>query len=112
MGFSYWYLPYFELLLPSLIRLDISGFFFRNIEGYTPSSEVVEFLDAGPTPIYIGFGSIVIEDAHAITRMILDAVRECGVRAIVEEGGSKLGSSVISENHPDVIFIGDCPHGL
>jgi sterol 3beta-glucosyltransferase len=50
-----------------------------------------------------------MEDAHEMTRIILDAVRVCGVRAIVSEGWSKLGAGV--EDHKDVIFIGDCPHG-
>jgi sterol 3beta-glucosyltransferase len=44
-----------------------------------------------------------------MTHIILDAVRTCGVRAIVSEGWSKLGSDV--EHHEDVLFIGDCPHG-
>jgi hypothetical protein len=50
-----------------------------------------------------------MEDAHQMTRIVLDAVRICGVRAIVSEGWSKLGSGV--EDHEDVLFIGDCPHG-
>ncbi len=45
-----------------------------------------------------------------MTRIILDAVRECGVRAIVSEGWSKLGTGV--SHHEDVLFIGDCPHGI
>lgn len=52
-----------------------------------------------------------MEDAHEMTRIILDAVRTCGVRAIVSEGWSNLGSGV-SDDHDDVLFIGDCPHGM
>lgn len=51
-----------------------------------------------------------MEDAHGMTRIILDAVRECGIRAIVSEGWSKLGAGV--SHHDDVLFIGDCPHGM
>jgi len=50
-----------------------------------------------------------MEDAHEMTRIILDAVRICRVRAIVSEGWSKLGAGV--EDYKDVLFIGDCPHG-
>lgn len=89
---------------------DVCGFFFRSPPSYTPAPELAAFLKAGPPPIYIGFGSIVMEDADAMTRTILDAVWQCGVRAIVSEGWSKLGKGV-TESHPDVIFIGDCPHG-
>lgn len=76
---------------------------------YTPCPDLDGFLRAGPPPIYIGFGSIVMKDAHEMTRIILDTVRECGVRAIVSEGWSKLGAAV--SHHEDVLFIGDCPHG-
>lgn len=90
---------------------DVCGFFFRNPPAHTPAPELATFLESGPPPIYIGFGSIVMENAHAMTQMILDAVRQCGVRAIVSEGWSKLGNG-FTETHPDVIFIGDCPHGM
>jgi sterol 3beta-glucosyltransferase len=89
----------------------VCGFFFRNAPDYTPFPELDQFLRAGPPPIYIGFGSIVMEDAHQMTRIILDAVRICGIRAIVSEGWSKLGSEV-GDDHRYVLFIGDCPHGI
>jgi sterol 3beta-glucosyltransferase len=50
-----------------------------------------------------------MEHAHEMTRTILDAVRICGVRAIVSEGWSKLGSGV--SDYKDILFIGECPHG-
>jgi sterol 3beta-glucosyltransferase len=91
------------------IITDVCGFFFRNAPDYVPFPELDQFLRNGPPPIYIGFGSIVMKDAHQMTRIIMDAVRICGVRAIVSEGWSKLGNGV--EEHKDVLFIGDCPHG-
>lgn len=40
------------------------GFFFRQEKPYTPDKELADFLSAGPMPIYIGFGSIVMDDAE------------------------------------------------
>lgn len=69
---------------------------------------MVEFLESGPTPIYIGFGSIVVDDPIALTQLILDAVEISGVRAIISKGwGSVGGGDDISD---DVYFIGNCPH--
>ncbi len=65
------------------------------------------FLRAGPPPIYIGFGSIVIEDPEEMTSILLSAVRQSGARAIISRGWSKLGGP---ENLPDVFYLGDCPH--
>ncbi len=51
-----------------------------------------------------------MDNAEKMTQTIIDAVHSCGVRAIVSEGWSKLGEGV--ESHPDILFIGDCPHGI
>ena len=84
------------------------GFFFREEPDYTPSTELDGFLKSGPPPVYIGFGSIVMDDPEKMTAMLLDAVRACGVRAIISRGWSKLGAG---QHDPNVLFLGDCPHG-
>ncbi|KAH6614137.1 sterol glucosyltransferase [Boeremia exigua] len=90
-------------------HIDVCGFFFREPPPYEPPTAIVEFLKAGAPPIYIGFGSIVLEDPVKMTSLILEAVKLCGVRAIISKGWSNLG-----EGHPDqaddVLFIGDCDH--
>lgn len=88
--------------------VDVCGFFFREETPYTPDGELANFLRAGPMPIYIGFGSIVLDDATQVTDTILDAVRACGARAIVSKGWSKLGTG---RSDPNILFLGDCPHG-
>lgn len=40
--------------------------------------------------------------------MILEAVRQTGVRAIISRGWSKLGGS--QESDSNVFYLGDCPH--
>jgi UDP:flavonoid glycosyltransferase YjiC (YdhE family) len=81
----------------------------RDEPSYTPPDELAAFLAAGPEPIYVGFGSIVLEDAVRMTNTILEACRLAGVRVIVSRGWSKLGGS--DPNTDDVLYLGDCPHG-
>jgi hypothetical protein len=92
----------------SLRVTDVCGFFFRDPPEYSPPSELEEFLKDGPAPIYIGFGSIVMDNPENMTRTILESVHETGVRAIVSKGWSKLGTGV---QDPNVFFLDDCPHG-
>ncbi|KAH8912913.1 sterol glucosyltransferase [Coniochaeta sp. PMI_546] len=89
-------------------HIDICGFFFRNAPSYSPDEELVRFLQNGPTPIYVGFGSIVIEDPEKMTQMILQAVQAAGVRAIISRGWSKLGGA--RTNDKSIYYLGDCPH--
>lgn len=88
--------------------IDVCGFFFREEKPYTPDRELDAFLRAGPRPIYIGFGSIVMENPENMTDLIISAVKACRVRAIVSKGWSKLGAG---RSDKDILFLGDCPHG-
>ena len=74
-----------------------------------PPSNIERFLEDGPRPIYIGFGSIVIDEPAKLTKIILESVAACGVRAIVSRGWSKLGAS--THDAQNVLFIDECPHG-
>ncbi|KAL6355846.1 hypothetical protein LRP88_09429 [Fusarium phalaenopsidis] len=87
-------------------NIDVCGFFFREPPDYTPAPELDEFLQSGPPPVYIGFGSIVLDDPQRMSEMILEAVRITGTRALISRGWSKLDGPASS----NVMFLGDCPH--
>ncbi|WVQ83693.1 hypothetical protein IAT38_005837 [Cryptococcus sp. DSM 104549] len=90
-------------------HIDISGFYFLpGEESFKPDRDLEEFLAAGPPPVYIGFGSVVIEDAKKMTQTIFDAIKSAGVRALVSAGWGGLGGSTV----PDGVFIlkGNIPH--
>lgn len=74
---------------------------------YKPDPELQSFLDAGPPPIYIGFGSIVVDDPPKFTKLIFDAVKKAGVRALVSRGWSKIGGDDVPEN---IFMLGNVPH--
>lgn len=87
-------------------HIDICGFFFRSAPNYTPPPDLDAFLRAGPPPVYIGFGSIVIDDPEKMSRILIDAVQKCGTRAIISRGWSKLGGPEME----NIFYLGDCPH--
>ena len=77
---------------------------------YTPPNRFVEFLNAGTPPIYVGFGSIIMEDPESIIDIILGACQQAGVRAIISHGWSKLGGD--KHDTIDVLYMHECPHGM
>jgi UDP:flavonoid glycosyltransferase YjiC (YdhE family) len=87
---------------------DVCGFFFRDAPQYNPPADLDGFLKSGSQPIYIGFGSIVIDDPERITEMILAALKATGTRAVISRGWSNLGGS--RESDSNVHYLGDCPH--
>lgn len=88
--------------------IDVCGFFFRDAPQYIPESDLAAFLRDGPPPIYIGFGSIVIDDADKLTAILVDAVKATGVRAIISKGWSRLGANQPANRN--IFYLGDCPH--
>ncbi|KAG8868418.1 hypothetical protein FRC20_003433 [Serendipita sp. 405] len=89
-------------------HIDVVGFYFLDLaSNYAPPMDLVNFLESGPPPVYIGFGSVVVEDPEEMTRTIFEATEKAGVRAVVSAGWGGLGGTAI----PSHIFIlGNCPH--
>lgn len=90
--------------------INISGFYFLNLAtNYTPDPDLAAFLESGPPPVYIGFGSIVVDDPNAMTKMIFEAVKKTGQRALVSKGWGGLGADELGI--PEGVFmLGNCPH--
>ncbi|KAJ4357091.1 hypothetical protein N0V85_009516, partial [Neurospora sp. IMI 360204] len=98
-------------------EISVAGFYFLDLAtNYTPEPDLAAFLAAGPPPVYIGFGSIVVDDPDALTRLILRAVAKSGVRALISKGWGGIGlTEDITQAHwaprPDQYFmLGNCPH--
>lgn len=91
-------------------HITISGFYFLSLaENFTPEPELAAFLDAGPPPIYIGFGSIVVDDPNAMTKLIFVAIQKTGQRALVSKGWGGLGADAMGI--PEGVFmLGNVPH--
>jgi hypothetical protein len=67
------------------------------------------YLAAGPAPVYIGFGSIVVDNPDAMTKLIFEAVKKAGVRALVSKGWGGLGADAL--DIPEGVFmLGNVPH--
>jgi UDP:flavonoid glycosyltransferase YjiC (YdhE family) len=65
-------------------------------------------LKAGPPPVYIGFGSIVVDHPDELTKLIFAAVKRAGVRALVSKGWGGLGSDI--EVPESIFLLGNVPH--
>ncbi|PBP17903.1 isoleucyl-tRNA synthetase [Diplocarpon rosae] len=108
--------PFTYLWSPGLVpkpkdwgpEIDIAGFVFLDLaSSFEPPEDLVKFLDAGEPPVYIGFGSIVVDEPDKFTKMIFEAVEKAGVRALVSKGWGGLGD----ENTPDNVYmLENTPH--
>jgi len=66
-----------------------------------------DFLDAGPAPVYIGFGSMTDPDPKRSTLLLLEAIRCADVRAVISEGWAGLGGIALPS---EVMVVGAVDH--
>ncbi|KAF8579711.1 glycosyltransferase family 1 protein [Ramaria rubella] len=102
-------------------QISISGYWFLDNPDldWTPPEALLEFMAKAKTDgkplVYIGFGSITVPDARAMTKSIVKAVLKSDVRAILSKGWSSRmskddGQSPEEELPPEIYTIDKAPH--
>jgi vancomycin aglycone glucosyltransferase len=70
-------------------------------------AKLESFLDSGPAPIYLGFGSMTDPNPALTTDCMLDALDALGHRAVISKGWAGLGERSLPDG---VIAIGPVSH--
>ncbi|KAK4859282.1 hypothetical protein QYF36_002738 [Acer negundo] len=87
--------------------VDVVGYCFLNLGSkYQPHEDFVQWIQKGPAPIYIGFGSMPLDDPKKTTDIILEALEDTGQRGILDRGWGGLGN----EARDNIFLLEDCPH--
>jgi len=90
---------------PSYVH--VTGYWFVDAAAdWTPPSDLASFLEAGPPPVYIGFGSMVPKDPEQTWATVRAAVRKAGQRALISGDPAVLPS----DTSGDILAISDVPH--
>jgi sterol 3beta-glucosyltransferase len=90
-------------------KVDVVGFCFLNLAtNYRAPEDLVKWLKAGPPPIYIGFGSLPVEDPEGMTKIIVEALKKTGQRGIIGKGWGGIGN--LTEVPENIFLLTDCPH--
>ncbi|KAL2818040.1 hypothetical protein BJX63DRAFT_82548 [Aspergillus granulosus] len=109
-------IPYTYLWSPAFLpkpldwpnNIDVVGFSTLPESSYTPAPDLEKFLASGPPPIYIGFGSIVVDNPSHLTNIVFAAIRSTGHRALVSRGWGNIGADQPASD--DILMIDKCPH--
>ncbi len=90
-------------------RIHVTGFWFSDPPpGWIPPADLVCFLENGPPPVYVGFGSMPSGSAEDTLKLILKALELSHQRGILMSGWAGIG-----EEHelPEYAFgIQSVPH--
>lgn len=90
-----WLLGFSPALIPPRpdwpARVHVTGYWYPRDEQWQPSLELLRFLNDGPPPVFIGFGSMVASNPENLLAKILRAVRESEQRAVLHSGWTGMG---------------------
>jgi sterol 3beta-glucosyltransferase len=88
---------------PAAVR--VTGYWWpARRPGWQPPDQLVDFLAAGPPPVFIGFGSMT-PNHERLHEVVAAAVTRASVRAVVQSGWADLGPT-----GDDILVVGDLPH--
>jgi sterol 3beta-glucosyltransferase len=109
--------PSLNIVSPQLVpppgdwpqNAHVTGFcVLDGADRWDPPPRVVDFLQAGRAPIYVGFGSMTGRDPEQLARLAADAVARAGQRAILVSGWGGLGDGLALGDH--VLILDEIPH--
>lgn len=88
----------------------VTGYWFRDRgeSEWTPPADLARFLESGPAPVYIGFGSMPSRDAGRTAREAVEGLRQAGLRGVLATGWGGLDAA---SKGPDMHVIDSAPHG-
>ncbi|MEM7593016.1 MAG: glycosyltransferase [Cyanobacteria bacterium P01_A01_bin.83] len=86
----------------------VTGYWFLDsaIE-WTPSEDLIEFLNAGSPPVYIGFGSMSNREPKTITEVAVAAIEKTEQRGIISTGWGGISNIDLPNN---IFKIDSVPH--
>ena len=86
----------------------VTGYWFLDSESkWNPSSELVDFIESGPSPVSIGFGSMKSRNPEEKTSIVIKALEKARQRGILLTGNDGLNA----QDLPDFVFaIPSVPH--
>jgi sterol 3beta-glucosyltransferase len=86
----------------------VTGYWFLDSPAdYRPPAALEKFLEAGPPPVYVGFGSMSDEKVDTLTQNAVRALQMTGQRGVLVSGWAGLGQAEL----PEAVFrIDVVPH--
>ncbi|GAI89558.1 unnamed protein product, partial [marine sediment metagenome] len=88
--------------------IHVTGYWFlEQSAGWEPPIDLIDFLQSGPPPVYIGFGSMVNSKPEETADLVLQALARTSQRGVLSSGWGGLKKEYL----PDTVFmIGSMPH--
>ncbi|MFC4060841.1 glycosyltransferase [Planomonospora corallina] len=97
-------------------NVHLTGYWFAERD-WSPPPGLEAFLEAGPPPVYVGFGSMAPADPAATAETVVAALRAAGARGVLQGlpyGGHTAGGADgarTAGGADDMFVVGEADHG-
>lgn len=89
-------------------RNHVTGYWFLEpSEDWHPPAELLAFLEGGPAPVYVGFGSMGSRNPEATAELVLESLQRTGQRGVLSSGWGGLTANDLPDS---VCMVGAIPH--
>jgi UDP:flavonoid glycosyltransferase YjiC (YdhE family) len=88
-------------------RVHVTGYWFLDTPAdWAPPTSLERFLESGPRPVYLGFGSMRSRSSHRLPAIVTAALERSGQRAVL-----LMGDGIAATALPDsVLAVESVPH--
>lgn len=92
-------------------NVHLTGYWFLDdTPDWTPQAPLDAFLRDGPPPIYIGFGSMPVQNPEALSRTLIEALKQTGLRAVIARGWGDFNPAKSGDLPGSICVIDAAPH--
>jgi sterol 3beta-glucosyltransferase len=90
------------------LNTEVTGYWFLDASAdWIPPADLIAFLQAGPPPVYIGFGSMGSRNPEETADLVMQAIAQSRQRAVLLSGWGGLSKANLSET---VFMVESVPH--
>jgi len=92
-------------------NVHVTGYWFLDTPAYAPPPALQAFLETGPPPVYIGFGSMPSQNPEQVTALVMKALTLSDQRGIILTGQGPMGCGMAQQdNNGSLYFVDSVPH--
>jgi sterol 3beta-glucosyltransferase len=92
-------------------HIHVTGYWFLDhAPNWQPPARLVDFLESGPPPVYVGFGSLAHRSAQQTSQLVREALKQSGQRGVLVTGWGGLADTNLPAPSTDLFKLDSIPH--
>jgi sterol 3beta-glucosyltransferase len=92
-------------------HVHITGYWFLDhAPDWQPPTPLVDFLESGPPPVYVGFGSMAHRNPQQTAQFVREALKRSGQRGVLVTGWGGLAGAHFAHRSADLFTLDSVPH--